>query len=408
VRIGLVVPKAVQQRVIEMLTSRSVRGVEVEVISIPITVISMLTTEKLAEILSSIPRVRDVDLLIVPGACEGSTVVIEERLGIPVVKGPTHLDDLEVLLSDPQILNHLSHDEPAELAVPHPFAKRNMELLESVERCAEGIPIKGVIVPRNPPPLRIVAEVSDAHRKSVEDVVERAKKLVEDGAHIVSVGFEAWNPRPDYVKRVVSKLVDALSAPIAIDSLIPSEIRSGVEAGADMVLSLDIDNIEKVANYVRDRLCVVIPYSSARGWLPQTPAERLELVSKLIEKAHRLGIPNVVADLVLDPPIVGSPLKILYHYSLLKMRFPDIPTLVGVGNVVELADVDSIGMNALLTFFAIEVGISMLLTVEKSYKAQGSTRELATAARMATIAWIKRAPPKNIGIDLLIAKRKRP
>ena len=222
------------------------------------------------------------------------------------------------------------------------------------------------------------------------------------------MGFEVWNPRPDYVKRVVSKLVDALSVPIAIDSLIPSEIRSGVKAGADMVLSLDIDNIEKVANYVRDRLCVVIPYSSTRGWLPQNPAERLELVSKLIEKAHRLGISNVVADLILDPPIVGTPLKILYHYSLLKTRFPDIPTLIGVGNVVELADVDSIGMNALLTFFAIEVGISMLLTVEKSYKAQGSTRELAIAARMAAIAWIKRVPPKNIGIDLLIAKRKRP
>ncbi|MCD6341215.1 MAG: DUF4346 domain-containing protein, partial [Desulfurococcales archaeon] len=47
-----------------------------------------------------------------------------------------------------------------------------------------------------------------------------------------------------------------------------------------------------------------------------------------------------------------------------------------------------------------------LLTVEKSTKAQGSTLEVATASQMASIAWVRESPPKDLGIDLLILKDK--
>lgn len=406
-RVGLVVSESLRRYVAEMLKYLSPE-LDVEIISLPFSTISMLTTDKLAQILKSVPKVKSVDILVIPGSCEGSTTVIERVLGVRTVKGPTHLDDLRILLSNPRLLHGLSSEEPAELAIPEPFLQHNLELLESIEENAGGIAVGRTVVPLYPPPMRIVAEVTEAHKRDLDEVVERAKRLVEEGAHIISVGFEAWSPRPDCVKKVISKLVKELDTPVAIDSLIPSEIRAAIEAGAEMVLSVDLDNLEKVYPYARSVLCVAIPYSSSRSWMPREPSERLDLVVKLIEKARRLGFTKLAADLILDPPIIGTPLKVLYHYIVLKEKLPEIPTLIGVGNVVELADVDSIGMNALLVFLALEAGISMLLTVEKSYKAQGSTRELATAIKMATIAWAKRAPPKNLGIDLLVAKKKRP
>ncbi len=406
-KVGVVVSENLKQYIAEIARNLS-PGLELEIISLPFSTISMLTTDKLAQILKSVPKARSVDILVIPGSCEGSATVIERVLGIRTVKGPTHLEDLRILISNSWMLRELSSEEPAELVIPEPFLRHNLELLERVERCVHGVLVGKVVVPLHPPPMRIVAEVTEAHKRDPDEVVERAKKLVEEGAHIVSAGFEAWSPRPDCVKRIISKLVAELDTPIAIDSLIPSEIRAAIEAGAEMVLSIDLDNIEKVYPYARGVLCVAIPYSSSRGWIPREPSERLDLVVKLIEKARRLGFSKLAADLILDPPIIGAPLKVLYYYTVLKEKLPEIPTLVGVGNVVELADVDSVGMNALLVFLALEAGISMLLTVEKSYKAQGSARELATAIKMATIAWAKGAPPKNLGIDLLIAKKKRP
>jgi dihydropteroate synthase-like protein len=81
--------------------------------------------------------------------------------------------------------------------------------------------------------------------------------------------------------------------------------------------------------------------------------------------------------------------------------------LLGAGNVTELVDADSIGVNALLACIASELDISMLLTTEVSNKTKFSVRELATAAKMASLAKARRTPPKDLGVDLLMLKDKR-
>jgi dihydropteroate synthase-like protein len=54
-----------------------------------------------------------------------------------------------------------------------------------------------------------------------------------------------------------------------------------------------------------------------------------------------------------------------------------------------------------------EIGASVVLVVEKSVKAQGSTLETKIASQMATLAYFKNSPPKNLGISLLILKDKK-
>ncbi len=82
------------------------------------------------------------------------------------------------------------------------------------------------------------------------------------------------------------------------------------------------------------------------------------------------------------------------------------PLFFGAGNVTELIDADSVGVNALLTGMAMEVGAAVIFTSEHSDKTAGSVVEMRRAAEMMTLA-ADRPYPKDLGIDLLILKEKR-
>ncbi len=94
-------------------------------------------------------------------------------------------------------------------------------------------------------------------------------------------------------------------------------------------------------------------------------------------------------------------------FHLFAKRNPEVPLLMGVGNVVELMGADSVGVNALLAGVASEIGASILLTTERSVKAEGSVKELATASKMMFIAKKRNSVPKDLGLDLLMLKSKR-
>ena len=84
-----------------------------------------------------------------------------------------------------------------------------------------------------------------------------------------------------------------------------------------------------------------------------------------------------------------------------------MPLFVGVSNVTELMDADSVGVNALLARLSQEVDASILLATEKSDKAKGTVAEEVAAAKMMFLAKKRGSVPKDLGIDLLILKDKR-
>ena len=88
-------------------------------------------------------------------------------------------------------------------------------------------------------------------------------------------------------------------------------------------------------------------------------------------------------------------------------RNPDVPLFVGISNVTELFDADSVGVNALLARLSSEVNASILLATEKSSKAKGTVREEAIASKMMFLSKRRDSVPKDLGIDLLILKDKR-
>src|SRR5208337_859416 len=116
------------------------------------------------------------------------------------------------------------------------------------------------------------------------------------------------------------------------------------------------------------------------------------------------GISKCVADLILDPTDIFESFT---AFRLFAQRNPNVPLFVGVSNVSELMDADSVGVNALLARLSSEVGASILLATEKSNKARGTVGEEAAAAKMMFLAKKRCSVPKDLGVDLLLLKDKR-
>ena len=145
-----------------------------------------------------------------------------------------------------------------------------------------------------------------------------------------------------------------IEAPLAVDTQDPSLIRAALSR-ADIVLSLQETNIPEIGTEVAKAgvAAVVVPGNST--------------LAKNITLAKKAGIRCIIADPLLQP--VGSG----FTRSLARFKKTGCPVFFGAGNVVELLDADSIGMNALLAGIAAEVGASVIFTSEHSDK----TRDLS-------------------------------
>ncbi|MEI7433118.1 MAG: dihydropteroate synthase-like protein [Methanomicrobiales archaeon] len=340
---------------------------------------SFLTPGKLRELIQN----GEYDMVIVSGMVTASFREVEEETGIPVYLGPRHAADLEKVLSLLDTLP-LSRSIPADefmTAVKREEAWRKLDELEqgaSYDYCIRGVRIGGTSR------IKVLAEIMDAHRH--EDLKTAIRKAFQSGADIVDLGF-GFDATTDDVIRCFSQVADE-PGPLAIDTQEPALIAAGLFR-ADLVLSLHDGNIPAIGKAVADAgsAAVVVPCQ-------HTLEENLLM-------ADQAGIACLIADPLLQP--VGSG----FVRSL--AAFPEhfrYPLFFGAGNVVELLDADSPGLNTLLAGIAKEIGASVIFTSEHSDKTKGSVREMRTATEMMALA-IDRPYPKDLGIDLLLLKEKR-
>jgi dihydropteroate synthase-like protein len=333
------------------------------------------------------------DLILIPGAITADFRGAEMALGTSIRLGPKHAVDLISLL--PRLDEvELSTTVPACVLFE---AKRRQEAIIQLERQEAWAPgqltIKGVKIGGSSR-MKVLAEVVDATRLRDEDLVERIRYFEEQGADLIDLGA-SLDATSASVKRALKKAREVTALPISIDAVRPELICAGIEAGADMILSLNGENLPLVGSRVAEAgiPAVVIP-----GPGSVTLEENLN-------KAKDYAI-QIIADPVLDPPLMGLARSMIRYISL-READPDIPLFFGVGNVTELLDGDSQGANLLLSVLAMEVGASLLFTPEYSAKAKGSIHELAVASRMMVLAKGRQTPPKDLGLDLLILKEKR-
>ena len=322
------------------------------------------------------------DCALISGMCTASFEQVERDTGVPIYRGPRHAADLALVL--PLLATEtLSRTVPADDFLSSRKAESALRRIGDREQEAKpDFLIRGVKI-GGESRMKVLAEIMDAHRCG--DIRSTVERFLTSGADIVDLGF-GFDATPDDVTRVFSLVAD-IEAPLAVDTQDPTLIRAAL-GRADIVLSLQETNLPVVGKEVAGAgaAAVVVPGSST--------------LTKNIARAKKAGIRCIIADPLIQP--VGSG----FTRSLAGFRKFSCPVFFGAGNVTELLDADSIGVNALLAGIATEAGASVIFTSEHSDKTLGSISEMRRATDMMVLAK-DRPTPKDLGIDLLVLKEKR-
>jgi dihydropteroate synthase-like protein len=181
---------------------------------------------------------------------------------------------------------------------------------------------------------------------------------------------------------------------VSVDSMDAKELVRGGRAGADYLLSLSMDT-----------LWILNEVESTPVLIPREPGDEASLY-QAVEAMMRMGRP-FLADPILDPIPFGL-MKSLMRYQRLRDTFPNAPIMMGVGNVTELTEADTSGINAVLLGIGTELHIGAILTTQVSGHARRAVREADVARRMMYAARDLRTLPKGMTDALMTVHAKRP
>jgi len=184
---------------------------------------------------------------------------------------------------------------------------------------------------------------------------------------------------------------------VSIDSFNPVEVEAAVAAGAELVLSVNGTNVATARSLHERHGCAFVV-------VPDVPAT-LEGLDETVRALHAAGVPFRI-DPVLEPIGFGFAAS-LGRYLDVRRRFPDAEIMMGVGNLTELTDVDSAGVNVILLGFCQELGIRSVLTTEVINWSRSCVRELALARRLVYYACTHRVLPKHLEPDLVLLRDPR-
>jgi dihydropteroate synthase-like protein len=289
--------------------------------------------------------------IVVPGRCRGDLDALAAHYGIPVQRGPEELKDL------PRFFNR---------------AAKPIDLSEYE--------------------VAIFAEIVDAPRLSVEAIVQRALALKRDGADVIDLGCLPETPFEHLEDSV--RALKAAGFAVSVDSVDPQELLRGGRAGADYLLSLTIDTM-----WVADEV------ASTPVLIPKTPHDEASLHAAIDAMAAKGRA--FLADPILDPIPFGFTASIV-RYHALRARYPEAPIMMGVGNLTELTEADTSGINALLFGIAAELNVAAVLTTQVSAHARRAVREADWARRIMHAAARHRSLPKGMSGALMTVHDKHP
>ncbi len=320
-----------------------------EVAVMKITVAALMTTPWIARFLE-VPLPPDTDLVLIPGLCEGDPAVIAQRVGVPVEKGPKDLRQI------PEYFGRA-------VAAPD-YGKYDIE---------------------------IIAEVNNAPRLAREAIRQEAARYRDGGADVIDIGCTPGRAFPA-LGDVVRELATA-GMRVSIDSFDATEIRTAVEAGAELVLSVNGSNLDAAREFAGTRTRVVVIPDFGKG---------LETLEPSVAALERWGVSYLI-DPVIEPIGFGF-MRSLERYAETRRRYPAAPLFMGVGNITELTAADTTGVNAVLIAICQELGVRAVLTTEVIPWARGAVREIDIARRLMYHAVTQKALPKGVDDRLVTVK----
>ncbi|MFI5455264.1 MAG: DUF6513 domain-containing protein [Isosphaerales bacterium] len=335
------------RRLLDDLAPRA--GFSAEVAVLPISVAALMTPKWVARHLDVL---EGVERVILPGYCQGDLgPIIEKARGIPVEHGPQDLRDLPLLFGQPG-------------GAPPGYGAHNIQIL---------------------------AEINHAPGLEQRALIEQAEQFRSQGADLIDLGCDpgtTWTK----VGEAVSALRDR-GIRVSIDSFEPTEVASAVAAGAELVLSVNATNRAHAPEWGVEVVAIADQPGSLDG-LDQT-----------IEFLTRRGVTFRI-DPILEPIGFGFAAS-LGRYIEVRHRYPEAAMIMGVGNLTELTDVDSAGVNTIMLGFCQELEIRSVLTTAVINWARSSVRELDLARRLVHHAVTHHTLPKHVEPRLVALRDPR-
>jgi dihydropteroate synthase-like protein len=240
--------------------------------------------------------------------------------------------------------------------------------------------------------LRIFAEIVEAPESSIEAVLKRAAAHKAAGADVIDIGGLPDTPFPH-----LGELVQELKRQgylVSIDSADMAEIEKGVRAGADFILSLNENTLNRGVGLPATPVIV-----------PATPGDLPSLI-RACERMEKLGLPYI-ADPILDPIHFGFTESIVRYHQFRK-EMPQSEMLMGTGNLTELTEADTTGITAMLTGICSELSIRNVLIVQVSPHTRRTVQEHDAARRMMHAAKSDGGLPKGYSQSLLGLHDRKP
>jgi dihydropteroate synthase len=332
------------RRVVEELAPRA--GFFAEIAVMPISVAALMPPKWVARHLEVPSRITRV---ILPGHCRGDLAPVIERAGDARVElGPEDLRDLPA---------HFGLAREAQAG----YGRHSIEIL---------------------------AEINHAPTLTCAEILEQAARFVAEGADRIDLGCDPGGPWLD-VNDAVSALRDA-GYRVSIDTFDPTETSLAVRAGADLVLSVNATNREHASDWGVEVVAI-----------PDRPGS-LDGLDATLEFLDNRRIPYRV-DPVLEPVGFGFAAS-LGRFLEVRARRPDAALMMGVGNLTELTDVDSAGVNTLLAGFCQELNVTSVLTTAVINWARSSVQELDLARRLMFHAVTHKTLPKHVEPRLVMLR----
>jgi dihydropteroate synthase-like protein len=399
---------------------KHIKDHKIKIIKAPISISAFLTESITTLILEEI-ELSDYDLILLPGFVQWDSTNLEKNFSISIKKGPEFASDLPFTLKKLENFN-LSNTIPAnkllEISGENQFLEIVKDQLELVKNELGSHTYylnekkSNIIIGRNIPPP-IIAEIVNCTEKNNKNILKKTKHYIDSGADIIDIGCISNKPNPKRIKEIINLIRSKYDVLISIDSMDPEEINAAVDEEIDLILSLDLGNYKELSNLPKNIPIVILPTNVKNAYFPQDPESRVKNLFKLTNELHNNGFKKLIADPLLETPISPGICNSLEAYFLYKKRVAEskykdfeLPMFFGISNVVELMDIDSVGINGLLASIAIELGVGILFTVEHSTKLIGGVRELKESLKLSYLAKHKKTPPISQGIQVFKAKGK--
>ena len=312
--------------------------------------VAALMTQEIIE--RRLPRPIDADRVILPGRCRADLERLTAFFGAPFERGPEEIADLPAFLGRAGGAPDLSRFD-----------------------------------------MRIFAEIVDATKMSIEEIIEKARGLRAAGADVIDLGCRPDTPF-DHLEATIAAL-KADGQKVSVDSANMDELSRAAKAGVDHLLSLD-----------EETLSILPEGSTVVPVLVPHPHGDLDSLQRAARRARERNI-TAILDPILDPIHFGFAASIS-RYVELRAREPDAEIMMGTGNLTELTDADTSGVTAAMLGICSELNIRHLLTVQVSPHTRRTLQEHDAARRLMYAARADRALPKGYSDALLQLHDKRP